>query len=299
VTAHNHITNTIPICPFCEGNLEIFRKEASVWRCPVCRVGFRRPLPTVEELARIYDFDYYNSWGETADGYWSLKKALYRALIAAAPNSATRGSALDIGCATGAGLSALQDAGWIPTGIDINHHAVQIATDSLPGVKILCCNLEQAPFKLESFDLMIFSDVIEHVPDPRPVLRRAFELLRPGGTLVLLTPDFDALSEKLMRDKWLHYKQEHLVYLSRKAINTMLKMAGFTNVVCRSHSKPTHFNYAVSQFGHYPAPLLSGLVRIIERFIPDRLRTALFRIPMSEILVTAVRPLPVSGEMGL
>jgi 2-polyprenyl-3-methyl-5-hydroxy-6-metoxy-1,4-benzoquinol methylase len=60
--------------------------------------------------------------------------------------------------------------------------------------------LEQSTrFAPASFDVVAMIDVIEHLSDPAAAIRRAAELLRPGGVLYLVTPDIDSLSAKVLR----------------------------------------------------------------------------------------------------
>jgi len=60
------------------------------------------------------------------------------------------------------------------------------------------------------FDIITMIDFIEHVGAPMSILVKASRLLRPGGQLVILTPNADSLSRRLMGLRWLHYKVEHL-----------------------------------------------------------------------------------------
>ena len=60
------------------------------------------------------------------------------------------------------------------------------------------------------FDIITMIDFIEHVRAPMSILVKASRLLRPGGQLVILTPNADSLSRRLMGLRWLHYKVEHL-----------------------------------------------------------------------------------------
>jgi SAM-dependent methyltransferase len=70
------------------------------------------------------------------------------------------------------------------------------------GLDARCGSLEGAGFEPAAFDLVTLVHVVEHLPDPRATLEAAVRLLRPGGTLVLVTPNFGSLDSRLHRDDW-------------------------------------------------------------------------------------------------
>jgi hypothetical protein len=72
-------------------------------------------------------------------------------------------------------------------------------------------------------------DVVEHVPDPHALLRRARELLAPGGLLVLETQDVRSPFARLLGRRWHHFKHhEHLFHFSPATIRRLLADTGLT-----------------------------------------------------------------------
>jgi 2-polyprenyl-3-methyl-5-hydroxy-6-metoxy-1,4-benzoquinol methylase len=109
------------------------------------------------------------------------------------------GRVLDVGCSPGHLAMALVKAGFEVQGIDLN--AVWLAKYA-PGwaerLRITHTNIEQDPFPFpsESFDLVIFTEVLEHiaVTDPCVILQEIRRVLRPGGRMLLSTPNVANLS---------------------------------------------------------------------------------------------------------
>lgn len=110
-----------------------------------------------------------------------------------------RGRVLDLGCSPGHLSMALVKAGFEVQGLDLN--AVWLAKYA-PGwperLRITQTNIEQdpMPFPSNSFDLVIFTEVLEHIAitDPCVILGEIRRVLRPGGRMLLSTPNVANLS---------------------------------------------------------------------------------------------------------
>jgi SAM-dependent methyltransferase len=99
---------------------------------------------------------------------------------------------LDAGCGDGRHLAALARSPWWPAravGTDISERILETARRAVAPrePELLRANLEALPLEDESFDLVLCSQVIEHLLDPDAGLRELARVLRPGGTLILTT----------------------------------------------------------------------------------------------------------------
>ena len=140
-------------------------------------------------------------------------------------------SVLDVGCGFGFPVDlAAKVLGWRAVGVDPADHA-------LAGARMLRADLRHEYLTVDSalgepFSLVIGSEVIEHIPDPYPFVALLRRWMKPGGTLVLTTPNaaavrpdqdpanlFCVLSVGL-----------HMVLYSADAIRFMLRRAGFAHV---------------------------------------------------------------------
>ena len=95
---------------------------------------------------------------------------------------------LDAGCGDGRYLAALDAElpGRI-AGVDISERILETARARVPRAELRRANLESLPFDDGDFDLVLSSQVIEHVVDARAAMSELARVLRPGGTLVLST----------------------------------------------------------------------------------------------------------------
>lgn len=94
---------------------------------------------------------------------------------------------LDVGCGEGRLLARLQGLGWTAVGHDVDPQAVAVARQR--GLAVTEGDLLAQRYPDASFDAIVLSHVIEHVHDPGLHLRECLRVMRPGGRLVLLTPN--------------------------------------------------------------------------------------------------------------
>ena len=113
---------------------------------------------------------------------------------------------LDVGCATGYLGAELKKLGNIVYGIEISKEAAKIAKNFLDYV--ICDNIEtmQLPWNDEFFDIIIMSDVIEHLFNPRDVLIKLRRILKKDGIFLITFPNIAHYSIRLMllRGKWIY-----------------------------------------------------------------------------------------------
>lgn len=78
---------------------------------------------------------------------------------------------------------ALVEAGADVTGVDIAEGALEAAREAVPQARFLQGPADVLPFEEHTFDRVVCTDVLVHVPDPRPVVAEMARVLKPGGLL--------------------------------------------------------------------------------------------------------------------
>jgi SAM-dependent methyltransferase len=263
-------TNKCEVCGSVDF-LKLFTKEEhDYFQCRSCGLIRLDPQPTDAVLGSIYGGHYYNAWGvqNGADRVYDLKKKTFRRHVFNQVHLPAGARILDCGAAFGALMSAAADEGWEPYGIELAEEAaVQIAA-RFGKDRVFTGPFEDATFPSLNpckFDALFMCDFIEHVRDPRAVLIKAGDLLKPGGYVVMTTPDGGSLSCKLMKRGWLHYKTEHLHYFNQRNMPRLLDQLGFRTVVAQSASKVLDFDYVDHQLQTYPRPVLSPVLHLATR----------------------------------
>jgi SAM-dependent methyltransferase len=136
----------------------------------------------------------------------------------------SEGKVLDVGCNGGFFLSELSDK-FEKFGMEIDKEAVKYANENFPSFGIRCERIGEDSFEKESFDLIVFRGVIEHIYDPKFALKRATELLKPGGKLFFCaTPNLESFCADFYREKWnLWHPIQHINIFS---VNTLHQLMG-------------------------------------------------------------------------
>ena len=144
------------------------------------------------------------------------------------PKYVKNGKALDIGCGNGTFLSFLKYYGWDVSGVELNPKAAEVAQNHL-GVEIFVGELEDASFEENSFDFIMLSHVVEHIPEPLEFLKLVFSLLKKGGTIYAEVPNYESFSQKYSQQCWYAWETpRHLLMFSPKTITELFEKAGFT-----------------------------------------------------------------------
>ncbi len=167
--------------------------------------------------------------------------------------------------------------GCNPYGVDINPYAITQSKNRVPEAIVYQAELEACDFDGKKFDVIVFSDVIEHVRRPSDVMAKAESLLKQGGRVILLTPDIGSISASLMKKRWIHYKREHIFYFTKESMKRLLTNCKFKVTEVSSFRKPVTVEYAAAQLSHYKLPIVSQLFALLERALPNRLKKICFQ----------------------
>lgn len=145
--------------------------------------------------------------------------------LSAVPN----GRLLDVGCGSGDWLCEMSRLGWRGEGVDFDERAVELAKSR--GFKVECGAVENVDFADNYFDAVTLNHVIEHVPDPVLTLKECARILKPGGKLVLFTPNAASLGHHIFKDSWRGLEPpRHLHVFSMNSMRKTLNQAGFYDI---------------------------------------------------------------------
>jgi SAM-dependent methyltransferase len=286
----------VATCPVCDGaRLDHAFSVGGhrLARCAGCSLLMSDPQPSSSELAAIYDAGYFLG-AEGAEGrerLHGLKSASARGYLAELHRyrGAHGGRLLEIGCGTGDFLAEAQAAGYDVTGVEVSADAAREARSRVPGAEVLVGDLGALAAPIGPFDVCVLWDVVEHARDPVALLRSVRGLLRPGGVLALATPSLDSWSARVLRERWMEIKTEHLFYFDRNTLQGALFRAGFAGVVIQPGWKVLSLDYVSRHFDRFAVPFLTPLLKIVRGLTPSFVRDRPFRVVASGVLAFSRR----------
>jgi len=135
----------------------------------------------------------------------TVKKPYYGATLYMAKNSLHEGFALDIGCGENPYVFHKNINNYI--GMDIDSTILKKISSSLHQANLICASGFYAPFRDGIFDLIICTEVLEHLENPEKIISEIGRVLTKGGTAVISIP---SLSLPQMIVLWIAHKTKNI-----------------------------------------------------------------------------------------
>lgn len=181
---------------------------------------FAARIPAPDEL-RAHYLDYGHAWQDSP-----ITRARYQELLKSFEPYRRTNRILDFGCGAGYFLEEARLCGWEVHGTEFSGLALQMARSK--GLEVTAAPIDRSAFPPGHFDVVSAFEVFEHVSDPLAEAGLVAHLVRPGGLLYCTTPNFDALSRRLLGPGWnvIGYP-EHLCYFTAQTLRRWLEGAGF------------------------------------------------------------------------
>lgn len=282
-----------PLCRNASGFETVLRREEwSLRLCESCGLYFVYPFKEIGK--EFYNGDYYRSWGSEGGNVpghvLRLKEKNMLRHLEQMARLVPRGKILEVGCAMGSFLQLAQKAGYDVTGIDLSEQACATARSAAPGGRIINGYLENIPFAANSFDVIFLSDLLEHVVQPAPFMQKVVDLLRQGGIIYIVTPNPEHWSRRLFGGNWVHFKDEHLAFYSKKTFNWMEREYGLKLIAYSGVLKRVNFNYLTTQLDHFGYLKFGRMIRFLNFLLPARMRESLIPVSLGEARAILQKP---------
>lgn len=147
---------------------------------------------------------------------------------------------LDAGCGNGALAGRLAHTGYEVTGVDLSADGIEIAKRHYPGCRFKVEPVDELMLERlgeDPFDLVVSTEVIEHLYDPHGFAEGVHRALRPGGSFILSTPYHGWLKNVAiaLRGKFDEHVDPltnggHVKFFSRATITRLLELHGFCEI---------------------------------------------------------------------
>ena len=211
----------------------ISKEVFELYKCSTCGFEFTQDYPEETQIGKYYESDDYISHSDTSKGlfnklYKHVRKAMLqrKRVIVQSVTGLNNGNILDIGSGTGHFAGAMQKAGWLVKGIEINEQARERAISHF-GLEIIVpediSNLESG-----SFDCITLWHVLEHFHDPYKYASDIIRLLKPGGTCLVTLPNCNSYDAKYYGKFWAAYDvPRHLWHFNPDTFRLFSEKTGF------------------------------------------------------------------------
>lgn len=260
----------------------------SLSRCSACSFLQVNERPNNDNLQQLYSGDYF-SMTKYGAGFVQRRENLRRLNLLRKYVPANEGTLLEVGCGTCEFLSVAQKE-YDVWGCDFSKYAIEKAEDKFPSLKgrIWAESLEDDSGTSETFGAVVAWDVIEHLWDVRKVAERLLRMVRPGGYLILSTPDTRSLTAKLFRKHWAFLTvPEHLSLFSIQSMTQLFsKECGAEIVYSSSFGKWVSLGFLFYKIGRILPINFRGLIRILSTIGLEHFP---LYVPTSDVLYVVIR----------
>lgn len=144
------------------------------------------------------------------------------------------GRLLEIGAGRGGFVRAALGRSWSTHATELSQAGLHALREL--GTTVFEGDVLEARYPDGHFDLVVSIEVLEHVPKPLEHLREMRRITRPGGLLLLTTPNFGGLSRRMFGLKWRAVAGEHLGYFEPRTLAAALGRAGYAVADVRSRT---------------------------------------------------------------
>ena len=206
-------------------------------------------IPSEEEIKSFYKNDFYKHSKKQTDPITSLNRNNFLSCLRKYGGN----KILDVGAGDGSFVSFLREKGFNAKGIEPSREGREMAK-KLYSLDLIEKNISDFDPKVEKYDIINLSHVLEHVQDPMKMLKKIIDLLEDHGSLTLEVPNSNSWEMKIFKSIYIHIDSpRHIHHFNKKSLSILLSNAGFS-------SESNCENLSIIQFP------LSG-IRSIENFL--------------------------------
>lgn len=244
-------------CPACNSEVSDVRYvyheneiHSNFYRCGRCTFIFARPLliPALDKR-QLDDIDFAELFNSPMLKNLYINLFIKREIRMLQKYRTVKNSKLiDIGCGTGWTTSIFEKNGFDVTGLEPSETRSNFARDTY-GIRTLTGHIENLDIQ-EIYGTAVLRHVIEHVEDPKSVIKRAGLLLDNQGLLLLVCPNINSLGRYLFGAQWSSWGLPwHCNFFTPKSMEALLGRSGFE--VLKSYQTPSPLHFTQSLLNKY------------------------------------------------
>ncbi len=247
---HNENQFLVRKCPGCQNNTYsdfTTHMGFAFKKCSICQSVFMSPGPTPEIIYKFYEnSENYRYWSthiypesrqKRIETIHKSRSSMVLEAIGAHMNNEKK-SILEIGAGTGDTLYSLMSL----SNQEIDTFAIEWNSDMIAELRknkinVIEDNIEQLVEAKRKFDVILLFEVTEHLLSPLEVLRSIYDLLNPGGLVVLTSPNAASIEVQFLKDRSTSLDIEHISVLTPQAIVFLATMSNFNILEMKTDGK--------------------------------------------------------------
>ncbi|MBO6702588.1 MAG: class I SAM-dependent methyltransferase [Pseudomonadales bacterium] len=222
-------------------------KARQIFECDKCGGVFLPPFGSIDSYYESHAYRQDYDGGDSDADFFRQHDGEQLKNLAFVGTQELRGSVLcDVGCGAGSFLDLTN--GYVDRTIAIEPDEIYRESLHRRGHEAFAYVADALPAMQDQADIVTMFSVIEHVEDPLKLLEETIGIIKPGGRLVLSTPNLDDLLLTALGDVYaeFYYRQVHLWYFSSTALANLLKKVGFEDVRVECYQR-----FGLSNFMHW------------------------------------------------
>jgi SAM-dependent methyltransferase len=202
-------------------------------RCSKCGLVYLNPRPVPRAIGRYYPRDSYYTFQDHGRTAGDVIRSMHRRLARQLTRRLGPGFSFDVGCGDGSFMLALGQLGWQPAGIEYDSDTAARLHQKWQ-LPVVAGDFLTVDLPVRQYDLVSMLEALEHLHEPQSALQRAFDLLKPGGTLFVTVPNIASLEYRLWGADWVALEPPiHLYHFSSSTLSRALQQAGFEVISIR------------------------------------------------------------------
>lgn len=256
-------------CPICGGRMAKagftvyddrygYPGQFVLMRCPNCDHAFSDCDLAPSQLGELYTNYYPRKIFDLAQCKPHAEKSGLGAWFNGLNSSAFRRvpknvRVLDVGCGFGQSLGYHTARDCDVYGVEADENIRRVAEKF--GYKVHVGLFDDSIYEAEFFDYVTMDQVIEHVTDPLSTLRGVARILKPGGTVILSTPNAGGWGAKIFGRRWINWHAPyHVQFFSRRSMRIAAEQAGLVVAEVKTITNSEWLSYQWIHLVMYPKP---------------------------------------------
>lgn len=209
-------------------------EKYTLLRCTACSLVWLNRPPKPEEMNLHYTTAYHkliSAAGDNNAKRWETRKADF-------VQHKQSGALLDLGCSSGSFLESMRSQSWKLYGIEMSPDCAR-AAEARCGAQVFVGDILEAPFPPETFDVITCFDVLEHLFEPRRVVEKVANWLKPGGIFLVQVPNIDSAESRVFGSYWHGLElPRHLFHYSPASLKFLAQSVGLLDVLLETRRNP-------------------------------------------------------------